>query len=154
MNTPDLEKCLEMAEEGRRLWISYDEKYHFNRQRVPILMPAEGKSYHQELLDNMDEFIQTRELTDVLFMTEGAETTALVQKWKNQTDSTCNVVIESMLREDIEKIYKLNALYKFSRFLIIDAFEKVQDMDAHNLVGICGVTKRDVVRVAILGLPE
>lgn len=154
MNTPDLEKCLEMAEEGRKLWISYDEKYKFSNKRMALLMPSEGKDYHQDILDNMDEFIQMKTLTSVIFLVEEKEAMDLVYKWKKQKEQVCDVTIEQITRADIEKIYKLNALYKFSRYLIIDAFEKVQDMDACHLVGIHGVTKRDIARIAILGLPE
>ena len=150
----DLEECLEMAEEGRKLWISYDEKYKFSNKRMAFLMPSEGKNYHQEILDNMEEYIQVKALTNVIFLVEETETMNLVHKWKKQKEQVCDVTMEQIARADIEKLYKLNAMYIFSRYLIIDAFEKVQDMDAYNLAGIHGITKRDIVRVAMLGLPE
>lgn len=149
-----LQQRLSLAEEGRLFWNQFTKEHALDRTKMVILMPGEGADYHEEVFLNLADFAASAKLLEVIILTEEASVMELADSWKEKLFPICKLEICRIERETVDALLVLNQLYRFTNRLIIDAYEQVEDTDAGRLIGTNGITKRDVVRISILGMAE
>ncbi len=154
MEQTTLEERLAHAEKGRQFWNGLTKECAVDSSKIVILMPREGKEYHRELIENLADFAEKSKLTEVVFLLEENEDFDRIKDYIQKQNFIFKVNLLKITRENVLNLLALHQLYHFTNRLIIDAFENVEDADAGRLIGCNGITKRDVIRIAILGLTE
>lgn len=149
-----LEKRLTLAEQGRLYWNKFTDKNAIDRTKTVILMPEEGAVYHEEVLRNLPDFAESAKPSEIILLVENEGVLKQAESWIAGTEGACQLRAESISHANVAGLLALNQLYRFTSRLIIDAYENVEDADAGRLIGTCGITMRDIVRISILGLPE
>lgn len=149
-----LEERLALAEQGRLYWNKFTERNAIDRTKTVILMPEEGDIYHEEVLRNLPDFVESTSPLEIILLIEDEGVLRQAESWIAGNERICQFRAELISHEDVAGLLALNQLYRFTSRLIIDAYENVEDADAGRLIGTCGITLRDIVRISILGLPE
>lgn len=149
-----LEERLALAERGRLYWNEFTEENSIDRTKTVILMPEDGAIYHEEVLRNLPDFAESTKPSEIILLIEDESVFKQAESWIAGNKCVCQFRAELISYEDVAGLLALNQLYRFTSRLIIDAYENVEDADAGRLIGTCGITLRDIVRISILGLPE
>lgn len=141
--------AIESADLGRKYWIDLLDKYSVTKKDMFIFLINENQEYNYYTLKYLKAFKQYNKLNNIFIVSdiEGIETHVKENASTDVTFISCN-------EEQKFGICRLYRLYKFTRQIIINEFENTSDVSADRLVGVGDITVKDIVAIAILGLPE
>lgn len=141
--------AIESADLGRKYWIDLLDKYSVTKKDMIIFLVNDSQEYNYYTLKYLKAFKENNKLNNIFIVSdiEGIETYVKENASTDVTFISCN-------EEQRIGICRLYRLYKFSRQIIINEFENTSDVSADRLVGVGDITVKDIVAIAILGLPE
>ena len=133
----DLEKHFALADKGKALWESIDEKYNAD---LYILFPHVNEEYNYYALLYLDEYILAKKAEKIVLITmEDIIEKAL------PIFSKAKAEVHKINAEESKAIIKYYALYEFSTRLTIISLKMPYDTCGENLLGVKGVTKEDLL---------
>lgn len=133
----DLEKHFALADKGKALWESMDERYNAD---LYIMFPHTDEEYNYYALLYLDEYIAAKKAEKTVLITmEDVIERALPVFSKAEAE------VYKIDREEIAAIIKYYALYEFSTRLTIISLKMPYDTCGENLLGVKGVTKEDLL---------
>lgn len=136
-NEIDLEKHFALAEKGKALWESMDEKYNAD---LYIIFPHVNEEYNYYALLYLDEYIAAKKAEKIVIVTMEDVIERAIPVF-----SKAKAEVHKINDEEIKEIIKYYALYEFSTRLTIISLKMPYDTCGENLLGVKGVTKEDLL---------
>lgn len=141
--------AIESADLGRKYWIDLLDKYSVTKKDMVIFLINENQEYNYYTLKYLKTFKEKNKINNIFIVSDIEGIEAYVEE-----NASTEVTFISCSEEQRIGICRMYMLYKFSRQIIINTFEETSDVSADRLVGVGDITVKDVVAIAILGLPE
>lgn len=132
---------------GKIQWDLLCRKYQVDRF---ILMPHRHEIYNTYTLCYLPAYLEKEKVCSVCLITCDREIYEQIQKgvWPNRYQ------VQALLKRDnwIHRIIRFYALYEFSNKIKIISLTEPYDTCGENLLGVHGVTKKELLCYDILGL--
>ena len=141
--------AIESADLGRKYWIDFLDKYSVTKKDMVIFLINENQEYNYYTLRYLKAFKEKNKINNIFIVSDIEGIEAYVEE-----NASAEVTFISCSKEQRIGICRMYMLYKFSRQIIINTFEGTSDVSADRLVGVGDITVKDIVAIAILGLPE
>lgn len=134
------------AFEGKLQWSCLRRRYFVEQY---IFMPHQQEQYNEYTLQYLDAYMKKEKINSICIVTCDRD---IYKKIKTQADEkTYRVVILLRKKNWIYKITKFYALYEFSNKIKIISLTEPYDTCGENLLGVYGITKRELLCYDILG---
>lgn len=133
----DFEAHFKKAEEGKIIWKKLSAEHKADRY---ILMPEVNSQYNFYALLYLDEYMEKIEAESVCIITSESSVSKVIDLFTS--NESVDVVITS--HEDIMRVIKYYSLYEFTSKLTIISLKIPYDTGGENLIGVKGVTRKDL----------
>lgn len=131
-------KSLVKAFCGMNIWFYLKRRYTSD---FYIILPHKKDSYNYYALLYLDKFIESRRANNAIIITADQ---GVIKSYKLFTSNN-NVKALHLSTKKIEKLIKYYALYEFTTQLIIVSLTEPYNTCGENLLGINGVTKKELL---------
>lgn len=133
------------AEQGREIWLTIKKKCELTENTFVILFPHSGTMCNTYIIQYLQDFMNRT----------GAEKVVLLSYDENILNAKIENTMSCFIsREDAEKIMDYYTLQTFTDKLIIASLDEPEGRNGSNIIGINGITEKEVAAVGILGLSE
>lgn len=117
-----------------------------------IFMPHRQEAYNDYTLQYLPAYMKKEKILSVCLVTCDSDVYSRIREtaWPEKYD------VEALLKRErwIHRIIRFYALYEFSSKVKIISLTEPYDTGGENLLGVHGVTKRELLCYDILGFPQ
>ena len=132
-----MDKELREATSGRRLWLRLSQNYQVDRY---ILMPHMTSDYNDYAIEYIDAYLHKEGLHSAIFVSSNQAVLDRLSVY----DGAYEVSATYMAHSQIMDMMRFYALYPFSDKVIIISLTIPYDTCGENLLGVEGVTRREL----------
>ena len=132
-----MEKELMEAAGGRLLWLRLSRKYKVDRY---ILLPHEESEYNGYAVDYLEAYLKKEGAQSALFVTSDRQVLDRVSAYSGSYDVRGIYLPQGQM----QSMMRFYALYPFSDQAVIVSLTIPYDTCGENLLGIPGVTRREL----------
>lgn len=133
--------------DGRRVWIRIKKRYDVEHGVYVLLMPEDDQVLNEQALRHIEDLIGYRSARGVVILTKFA--------WIKEYAAAYTTHILGVVECTSKTIDNLLIFYEFYRFserLLVVSLTKPYGNKAWKAIGIRGISKEDMVCLAILGI--
>lgn len=131
-------KELVQAFYGKRIWNRIQKKFEADKY---ILMPHEEDEYNMFALQYLEAYLKKEKAKKAIIFTFDEA----VLKQCITYNGNYDVKVFQMSKENMNALLQFYALYEFSKKITIISLTKPYDTCGENLLGVHGVTKRELL---------
>jgi hypothetical protein len=137
-----MKERISAALSGRSYWLKLKNKFDIDDGGYVVLMPDDDRELNKQTLVHIDGLIENHKAKGVAIVTSD---NWVIENAGIYTDNKLSVITAA--EHDIDNLLSFFELYAFTERLFIMSLTKPYGNKLHNVVGMQGVTKEDIVKM-------
>lgn len=146
MTEEQVRQKINIAAEGRHIWLELEKEQAFDENTFVILFPESGTMCNKYVMKYLAAFMGKTGTDRVLLLSHDEEVL------NAGSDADMKIQTRFLSREDAVKIIAYYMLQVFTDKLIIASLDEPEGRNGSNIIGINGITLEETVATGILGL--
>lgn len=147
----NLKEMLDLADQGRHLWLELVEQYKISYKTVVFLCPHAESELNSLCIKHAEETLRERKAERGIFFGVRDENEKELTSDRLPLD---RYEISFLSRQEMAALLKYNDMVTFSPYVILVSFQYGSDNNIMPFLGYHGITMEELVCRGILGLKD